>query len=425
MTGQAAPMEVFLCVNRESFSERFETDFIERLVRKAHASMWGAKVYVVIDHDAEQSVPTLGVSEGAAARPPEWFETLLGNDVSDILQWSVRSPDGFVDATRRSETRMKRLVTDVPSRPWKCVMRTPPNLSPQQKSFLAPYLAGSLKKIGGENCLLVLQERRDNYMKYLRRALDPRPRYKVIIGVVDQIDDPPGDLEKFCEDEGYELVHFHGLVELYYFLRRLNSINESEATPVRVVNPVFKSHAPQLLITHSYTATDKGGCLAAANDVWELTKDLRGTAKVRIYPAVKCVKLADIIDELQHVLAWIHIGHGDDVGRLKEAEETYQPAVQWLNSFAGYKSSLALAMFSSCYSAPVAKRFAESGVGVSIGFAQEVHKKSCVHLTKRVIKAALESNGSQKAIIEAFSEGRRKLGLADPAALPVAFWASH
>jgi hypothetical protein len=423
------PMEAFLCMSRKSSSEGYEEHFIRSVVQKIHTSMWGAKVYVVVDHDAENPVPRLlGRPGNSRFEAPRWFETVLAHGVSDILQWPVQNTASFGDAVERSEARMKKLITDVPNREWKCMIHTPPNLGPDQESFLAPYRVSSLNKLDSQNCLIVLQEKRENYMKFIRKVLGRRPGYRIIVGVIDQIDEePPADLDEFCQNEGYDLVRFHGIVELYYFLRKLNTINKIEATPVPVNGtPVFKSHAPQLLITHSYTKRDKSGCLAAANDVWELTKDLRGIAKVKIYPAVKCVKLADILDELKEVLAWVHIGHGNDTQGLQQAEdELFKSAEDWLNSFAGYKSSLALAMFSSCRSAAVAKQFAESGAGVSIGFAQDVHKKSCVVLTKRVVKAALEFNGSRNAILEAFIEGRKVLDTDDPNALPVAFWASH
>ncbi len=427
LADQGEPMQVFLCVSREWLSEGYEENFIRRVVGKIHASMWGAKVYLVIEHDAEQPIPSFGGFGGTRTTPPRWFETLLDSGVDDILQWPVRTTANYSEAAARSEARMRKLVTDVPNRQWKCVIKEPPNLAAGQQSFLSPYLAGSLNKLNAENCLLVFQEKREGYMRFIRRALGQRPGYKVIVGVVDQIEEPPPDLEEFCREHGYELIRFHGLIELYYFLRRLNGINGSEATPVQVVaNPTFRSHSPQLLITYSYTANDKRGCLVAANDVWELTKDLRGQAKVKIYPAVKCVKLADILNELKQVLAWVHIGHGDEVKGLQQADdELFKSAEDWLDSFAGYQSSLALAMFSSCCSAHVAKRFAEAGAGVSIGFAQDVHKDSCVELTKRVVKATLESNGSREAILEAFRVGRRVLGTEDPHALPVAFWASH
>src|SRR5205807_1591020 len=147
---------------------------------------------------------------------------------------------------------------------------------------------------------------------------------------------------------------------------KLNALEKKEgiqihpATSVRVDDPVFRSHAPQLLITHSYSTSDERGCPAAARDVWELLKDLGGLATVTINPAVRCVELAEILEDLGHVLAWIHIGHGDNENGLQQSGDgLFKSADDWLSSFAGYRSSLALALFSSCRSAMVAERFAQ------------------------------------------------------------------
>jgi hypothetical protein len=223
------------------------------------------------------------------------------------------------------------------------------------------------------------------------------------------------------------------VVELYYFLLRLNRESRRHTKYVQLAksvrvgeSPTFKSHAPQLLITHAYLRGKSADAVAAASDVWELIKELDNTSRVKIYPAVKCVKLADMMEELHHILAWIHIGHGNDKEGLQQADdELFKSAQDWLNSFAGYRSSLALALFSSCRSASVAKHFAASGAGVTIGFERDVHQNVCAHLTKRVVRKALHSNGSRDAILEAFVEGRKVLEIEDRDALPVAFWARH
>jgi hypothetical protein len=117
----------------------------------------------------------------------------------------------------------------------------------------------------------------------------------------------------------------------------------------------------------------------------------------------------------------MHIGHGDGKQGLQQAGGLYKTPDDWLNSFAGYESSLALIVFASCRSEVIAEHFAGAGAGVTIGFAEKVAKKVCVYLTSRVVHAALNSNGSREVILKAFNEGRQVLKIEDPDAVPVAF----
>ncbi|MET0624381.1 MAG: hypothetical protein ABW250_15475 [Pyrinomonadaceae bacterium] len=433
LKGEPSPMEVLLCFDSELLRLGYDESFVRRVVARSHQSMWGAKVYIVVDNDARLPFHALGARQDGNGFH-SWVEELLRSGVSDVLQWPPRKEESLSAAAALSEERMRGLVTDVTVREWKCYVRTPPDLGVERASFLAPYLVRSTRELGEANCVLVLQGPPEDaaelakVKKLIRRLLEQRPGRRLIVGLIDESTKPPAALEAFCaETRGCYLVWFHGVVELYYFLRKLSLLNREEPTPVPVIeNATFRSHAPRLLVTHSYQPGDKHGCLAAAQDVWELIRDLRGKFKVTVYPAVKCVNLPRVLDGLGDVLIWVHIGHGDDARGLQQADDpVFKSADDWLSGFAEYGSSLALAVFTSCYSAPVARRFAESGVGVSVGFTREVHKRVCREVTTRVVKAALMSNGSRESILKAFEAGRRLLSIEDKKAMPVAFWASH
>ena len=431
LAGEPSPLEVFLLLNGASLTEGYGQEFVGRIIEQAHQSMWGADIYVVLDSETSLKVPTLD-QKRIASSPSALFEILSEANVTDVLQWPRASSD-FVEASVRSRRRMQNFRQCDFTREWKCHLQKPTYLSADEESFLSRFLVRSLDQLKDQNCLIVLPEKRENYMRYIKKVLGERPAYHVMVGVIDQIDRPPRDLTEFCEENGYELLWFHGLIEMYYFLLKLNRIRLQQpkqllgATRVPLVaTPVFKSHAPQLLITHSFLRGKTGDAADAANDVWQLTRELGDDTRVKIYPAVQCIKLAEILDDLVHVLAWVHIGHGNlETGLQQSEDEIFKSAEDWLRSFAGYKSSLALALFSSCCSTPVAKRFAEAGAGVTIGFENQVPKKLCQYLTKPVIKKAIETNGSRNAILEAFRIGRSRIETQDKDALPKAFWSRH
>jgi len=86
----------------------------------------------------------------------------------------------------------------------------------------------------------------------------------------------------------------------------------------------------------------------------------------------------------------VHFGHGQGEQGLQEAlSGLFEPPERWLACFAAYGRSLALAFFSSCQSAPVARRFASAGAGVAIGFEQEVPPAACQILATIVVGTAL------------------------------------
>jgi hypothetical protein len=432
LSGEPQPMEVFFCLNEEVLTEGFESPRLHRLVRQAHRAMWGANVYFVIEK-AWQPVRL----DPEQPEPYYWIEDLVKHKVADILEWSVKSNSNYTEAARRSRERMDKLAGHRTHRAWKCLFQDTQALTTEEERLLAPYLIKSPAELAGDNnCLIVFRFQRPGYLTQLQQMVAEVDADELMIGLVDRFP-APLELEQFCRKENHEFVRFHGIAELYYFLQKLNQpllgislvtdarLLGKEGTPVRVVDSRFKPHHQQLLITHSYLKTEPDSCFTAATDTWELINDLPDNVQVEIYPAIDSVKLANIVGRLGPLLAWIHIGHGDSQQGLQQSDELFRTASDWINSFTDYKSSLPLVLFSSCYSEPVAQKFAEAGVGVAIGFSEAVNKRVCVELTKRVVDAALEFNGERTAILLAFLDGHDVLKTADSKAVPLAFWSRN
>jgi hypothetical protein len=439
LNSQPEPLEIFLCLDGETLADGYDAPFLSRVIQQAHSSMWAARVYVVVD----KTLLLTDQKQFRASRE-KWFEMLLNNDVCDVLEWEVnpgkwerRLLANLNEASARSEARAA-ITLQPPGGVWKCLLYKPPEEGSEQASFLSRYLIRSVRQTGGDKCLVVLPATcDDNALRYVRdEVLAHLPNDKVMVGVIDQVEEPPQRLKELCLEKHCQLVWFHGLFELYYFLQRLNEDSgEREealtgATRVQVIsNPVFKAHEPRvhdvqtsrILITHSYVPSDESGCRSAADDAWRIVNSLPGRVSYEIYPAVECDRLPDILHRLRHVLAWIHIGHGDSEKGLQQANGLFKKPEVWLNGFAAYESSLPLVLFSSCLSEEPARRFAEAGAGFAIGYANKVYKPSCVLLTLRVVEAALASNGAPDMILKAFLEGRKLLSIRDPDALPVAF----
>jgi hypothetical protein len=357
-------------------------------------------------------------------------------------KWEKNKKATLGEAAARAEKRLEGIVAHQRTGVWKCLLHRPPDHGSEHESFLSPYLIRSVSQIGGDNCLVILNSNYDgNALAYLQNEVFAKiPSNRVIVGVVDQVEEPSQELKEICNKKGCDPSWFHGLFEVHYSLQKLNEASLEDEVQTSIAksvpvgeNRIFKSHAllvhdshePTILVTHSFSLSDERGCHIAANDFWRLSKNLRGRAKTRVYPAIECVRLPDVLKELRRVLVWMHIGHGDGEKGLQQAGGLYKTPDDWLNSFAGYEASLPLVVFASCRSAIIAERFAGSGAGVTIGFAEKVAKKVCTHLTSRVVEAALNSNGSREAILEGFREGRKVLNIEDPDAVPLAFWAKQ
>lgn len=430
LNGRPEQVDVFMCLERETLSEGYDVVHMREVIQYTHDAMWGAELRVVVDKRLllEGQRRFCELREG-------WFRMLLDNGVSDIIELLIDPTDDtpFAEAAARSRRRAHALSAHKAGRSWKCLLYKTPDPTSDVEAFLSPYLVRSASDVNEEGCLVVLRDRCGNDgIEFVRSVLNKLPRERVMVGVIDEVEEPPLELKLLCAKMACKLVRFCGLFELQYFLRKLDASGENclcSRPGVGVVQimpePLFSNRPPQLLVTHSFTPGDTSGCHAAANDVRRLRRSLPDQVKVEVHPAVQCVTLPDVLERLRPLLAWVHIGHGGGPEGLQQAGGSFKTAEEWLKCFACYQSSLALAVFSSCRSNIVARRFAEAGVGVTIGFVDDVPKRFCGLLTQVVVAAAIRSNGERAEILRAFRQGRELLAKEYPGANPVSFWSNH
>lgn len=430
LNDQPEPMEVFLCLGRETLADGYDAVHLRKVIQQAHDAMWEAEVRVVVD----QRLMLKGQRQFRESREG-WFRMLLENGVSDIVELPIDPPDStrFAEAAARSRRRSRALAANRADSCWKCLVYKAPDPTSEVEAFLIPYLVRSTPDLDDENCLVVLRDQcNGDALEFVRSVLGKRPAGSVLVSVIDEVDEPPLELELLCKKMGCELVRFCGLFELQYFLRKLNAarqvhvVSRAGAETVQVIEePLFSERPPQLLVTHSFMSTDVSGCYAAARDVRRLRHILSDGHKIEVHPAVQCVTLPGMLERLRPLLAWVHIGHGRGEEGLQQAGGAFKTAEEWLKCFASYQSSLALAVFSACRSEMVARRFAEAGVGVTVGFVDNVPKRVCGLLTQIVVAAALRSSGERDEILRAFRQGRELLTKEYPAATPVSFSSNH
>ncbi len=435
LTDSENPPEVFLCLERESLAENYETDLLGKVIRKAHASMWGAKIYVVVDKrlQIEEQLHLNDIRR-------KWFETLLKNGVSDVLELNVDlvSESFFYQAALRAEARLEILNRHIPSGSWKCMVQ---NRSPHAELFLGDFSADSLSE-DSDNHLIALRDCTDSRIKFVADGLKKRPTGKLLVGLLDAVDTSLSKefedarktkqrrmLERLCIDHHSRLISFQGLFELHYFLQRLDAVHQRHKTILKhseivsVQEARFSPHAPQLLITHSFQPGDPALTLAAAGNAGILRRELGDKFEIVVHPAMQSKGFRDTLKRLRQLLVWVHIGHGDDEKGLQQADGLFKNPEEWLSCFASYDKSLSLslAVFHSCESDTVAREFAGAGVSQAVGFRKKVPKDICREMVVEIVKAAFESSGNRDKIIDAFQRAKGSCGAAEP----VIFCARH
>ena len=252
-----------------------------------------------------------------------------------------------------------------------------------------------------------------------------------------------------CDKEGIgKPLRCQGGFELRYLLLQLNAqyVLES-ASPfadVEVVetdpHPLFGvrlANAPsRLLLTSAFSPTPEREairCIEAARDVDDVLHAAPGRPSFRIHQNATLSALGGLVGSVkeshERIIAWIHMGHGkegDGLLQYDEDETAGTDAERWLACFEPYRgASLPLVFLGACYSAQVARHFAEAGAGLAIGFRGKVVARACQSLVRPVVHAALNSGGDPRRILQAFETGCRQLDSMQPAsyleAQPIAF----
>ncbi|HKR60575.1 MAG TPA: hypothetical protein VJS64_12720, partial [Pyrinomonadaceae bacterium] len=210
------------------------------------------------------------------------------------------------------------------------------------------------------------------------------------------------------------ILKFRGLLELRYFLLRLNRLCQSRedvlALTVEAVNVdrqifyVESRHRPRLLITSAFHPVDhEPNCLEAVKDVGTILRSAPPHSECYIHPYFRADDLANLLKRMPELIAWVHMGHGGESGLL----DIYGNSIKLENWFVRLQhsgASLPLMFLSVCESAPVAHKFARAGVGVAIGFENKVLPEMCRTLVAPVVSAALLSGGSRRAILQAYNQ---------------------
>lgn len=410
-------VNVFLIFDKEEVLDLRDRPFLVHLLTQARERSWGARVFavmssVILSRDLGRGRQDLG----------RWIEELVAGRVTDLLQirqeLDLRHRESLWTALRDAastvDDRRQMLRAVNGQRRWRCALPTKKKVVAQ---LLAPWAILDPSDEADSDLVIVIMtddagEQELVIDKYFCHSYS---RACLVVTVRQKATDR---LKKHCFERGLgEPLSLEGEFELWYFLLLLNQparIASQEDLgsihPVQLATqPLLKSPEPSSLPSVLLTCAFGMGpeetpqWLVAATDVGELLHRAPFEMEYRVELAIRPAKLIRILELSPSLNVWIHMGHGKARSGLWIPGEELVLPEQWIQCF--FKRDLRLALFLTCESHELARRFAQAGAGVAIGFEGEVESTTCRELAIEVLKAILVDGTRGGAILAGFKTG--------------------
>lgn len=408
--------DIFLCLRGDYLVDKFEHEFCRALTEVARRYGWGTKLYIAVDETIDLKPEQLDIIPSLSM----WLK--------ELTQSGYRATDLVLANFHRMTELEQYHVTDLRWARDESASRydmLPGLITPDQWSPWAasreyqPWLEDISEK-GARNLMIVIKGSgaMGRESRPLKRAIscakekiEELPNGRFVLcwlgrGIV------PEDVVKLSRRYKIPILRFRGLLELQYFLVRLNLLCRGQAAAltqtveaVTVEKQVFRfwhRRRPRLLITSAFHPDEsETNCLDAAKEVGEIMRAAPANAECYIHPYFRAVDLPDLLKRMPELTAWLHLGHGDASG-MKDVGGGLIDLGEWLARLQHSDMPLPLVFLSVCESAAVARKFAAAGVGVAVGFEKKVLPEICSALAVPTIFAALNSGGSRRAILQAY-----------------------
>jgi hypothetical protein len=421
LSGNCLQTAVFLCLLGDHLVDRYDYHVIQELLKLARDYSWGANIYLAKDYHIK-------ISSGqilAQAALSSWFVTAFEAGATDIVEVPIdRSGFNPIDANPlRIGSDLSRQRHELLQLMVSCIL---PETATGLFTFLDPFVEYSLDPTYSRNLLIIIDKLNPiDQLAFARKVLRRYPEATCAIVLYGYNMKASPKLREFCYTQNLRLIHCRGPFELRYFLLRLNktamkrtvramgkvevvTLNENPIfDPVDIFDAVESSESPSLLITSSFHPhTDFEHCIEASRDAGRITFNIPPNTRYQVHPALDGHFIPLLLRDRSALTAWVYLGHGDGTKGLQVASSgAFEAPELWLSRFSSYGKRLPLAFFSACQSAPTARRFAEAGVGIAIGFEEDVPPEACRLLAAEVIRAALRTGGNRQEILNAFYVG--------------------
>lgn len=430
--GLISALEVYICLTGEELLTVADRAALARLLETARDHSWGARLFLVASRQLDhRRAPWL-----ARESRELWLRAALGGKVQDVLEVEYDPlapctiPGEVLRHAADAALDRQRLLRELHRQPgtWRCVVDP-------QKKLLESLLSTWVQYDGpspGTNLVVVV----DDVLRQMATVRKARKRFPDARCVVVTLHPPSPELEHYCFSEHLgRPIMLLGELELWYFLLRLNEDLPSQRSQAdrapsaeeawvadteerlkavcppeaRVFRAADPSAEPTLVVTSAFNPDEPRQCLEAAKDVGRVVARYPLGARISVEPAITLGRLFGVLDRVKTFQVWIHLGHGAGVHGLEDAEGNLATPELWLQCFLERDCDLAVTIFLTCFSAPVALLFAQAGVSVAVGFEKEVESHMCRELAIDMLDAVVAYGTTLPDTLRGFRRGYRRI----------------
>jgi len=415
--------EILLCIRGELLIADFDFVFVETVLEATVNSLWGAKVYIIVDRGIEQTdwhnlrlFLNLALKYGVA----DIFEVGTEDEIflRDLYNYQEVDLVQIMNSIQRIKETRHISLDYISNSGWDCVI---PKGSILPGDHIIPFGKKEVNSANDSRLLIYCAGDENNAKAFVRKNLTKYKFRSCFITNINNCLDEKLKLEFL--DRGIKSIEFIGFVDLNYYLRKLNQkrkLLDHSKTHQKVglleghlFEPFEILKTPRVLMVNAFPPKEPL-FQDVAKEVGRLKKNINLDAELEICPAIDFSKLPDIIEK-NPLTVWVFQGHGED-GKIKDISGNYHTPEELLKRFIKYKSNfragLVLVFFASCKSAEFARFFAAHGVGVAIGFKEKVSCFETSIIAEEVVPVAVRIKDSAilvHEILEAFQRAMNTL----------------
>jgi hypothetical protein len=409
ISGLSSPqkVDVFLRLEIELAEQIHDVGPLEEVITLAQKYSWGGNIYV--EWNQEKNSKFRPSDHSIFLR--NWLTMLADRGISALIEMpkkEAKDSNKFVSLRRcagQAEDRRNHLQAAVNGGNWAAVVDS------DLEGLLIELAKTGLIPLDGPNEIIFYAPRSKQLRKLHKKSGEAKRKGSQLLTAAVGV-----DTESLQEWWDSKPLFFNGTLEWLYSFIRLNSEARVLSPPQETTSEnVIWIEADEpghlrpagylnLLITAAFDANSQPDhCIAAAEQVGDVLRNVPFHVNTTIYPYVTCDQIPKILANNSFTV-WLHISHGTrDLGLYEGRSQEHAQLKRWEASIPARGGGLQLVILSACESDDIARALAAKGVRVAIGYGEDVRAEAAKQVAERVVPEALQKGDRQEAILRAFN----------------------